>query len=145
MMSTEPKPIHAKPSLYAFYFSVIKEVGLKYGYNIVLHGSLARDLDLVAIPWQEEIGDKDLMIDEIAQIIGGVVMMFDRSVDDLEGKRFTMKPFGRMAYIININRDIELLYDGFIVKEKDFSQPQYYIDLSVLPANGHIQQNSPTD
>ena len=24
------KPIHAKPSLYSFYFEVIKEIGLKY-------------------------------------------------------------------------------------------------------------------
>ena len=45
------KPIHAKPSLFAFYFEVIKEIGLKYGYNIVLHGSMNRDLDLIAIPW----------------------------------------------------------------------------------------------
>lgn len=57
-MAETTKPIHAKPSLYAFYFDVIKEIGLQYGYNIVLHGSMNRDLDLIAIPWQEQIGDK---------------------------------------------------------------------------------------
>jgi hypothetical protein len=62
----ENKPIHARPSLYAFYFEIIKEIGLKYGYNIVLHGSMNRDCDLIAIPWQEVIGDKVQMLNEVA-------------------------------------------------------------------------------
>lgn len=49
-MKESIKPIHAKPSLFSFYFEIIKEIGLKHGYNIVLHGSMNRDLDLIAIP-----------------------------------------------------------------------------------------------
>ena len=125
------KPIHAKPSLYSFYFEVIKAIGLKYGYNIVLHGSLNRDLDLIAIPWEEMIGDKDQMVDEIVSVIGGILSMQNRSVDNPIGTRFGLKPNGRIVYIININRDIQYKYN--IVSEiKEYTDPQYYIDLSVM-------------
>lgn len=125
------KPIHAKPSLYSFYFEVIKEIGLKYGYNIVLHGSMNRDLDLIAIPWEETIGDKEKMVDEIVSVIGGVLSMQNRSVDNPIGTRFGLKPNGRIVYIININRDIEYKYN-IISEIKDYADPQYYIDLSVM-------------
>ena len=125
------KPIHAKPSLYSFYFEVIKAIGLKYGYNIVLHGSMNRDLDLIAIPWEETIGDKEQMVDEIVSVIGGVLSMQNRSVDNPIGTRFGLKPNGRIVYIININRDIEYKYN-IISEIKDYADPQYYIDLSVM-------------
>jgi hypothetical protein len=126
------KPIHAKPSLYSFYFEVIKEIGLKYGYNIVLHGSMNRDLDLIAIPWTEEIGDKEQMIDEIATTIGGNVLMQNRSVKNIKGKRYSKKPHRRIVYIININRDFEMKYNSMVSEIKDYADPQYYIDISVI-------------
>lgn len=126
------KPIHAKPSLYAFYFDYIKEIGLKYGYNIVLHGSINRDLDLIAIPWVENIGNRELMIDEIAELIGGNVMMQDRSVNDEIGVRFSEMPHGRVIYIININRDFKAKFNGFKTVIQEYADPQYYIDISVI-------------
>lgn len=127
------KPIHAKPSLYAFYFEIIKEIGLKYGYNIVLHGSMNRDLDLIAIAWSEDVGNVDEMIDEIALTIGGFLMMQNRSSTNEAGERFSLKPHGRIVYIININRDFEMKFNGTATEIKDYADPQYYIDISVLP------------
>lgn len=127
------KPIHAKPSLYAFYFEIIKEIGLKYGYNIVLHGSMNRDLDLIAIAWSEDVGNVDEMIDEIALTIGGFLMMQNRSSINEAGERFSLKPHGRIVYIININRDFEMKFNGTATEIKDYADPQYYIDISVLP------------
>ena len=126
------KPIHVKPSLYAFYFEVIKEIGFKYGYNIVLHGSLNRDLDLICLPWITEIQDVDTMIDEIATTLGGQVMMQNREVNNLDGDRFSLKPHGRKAYIININRDFKLKYDGIKSEQIEVSHQQYYLDISVF-------------
>ena len=134
-MDNTAKTNHAKPSLYAFYFEVIKEIGLKYGYNILLHGSMIRDLDLVAIPWETAIGDIEQMVDEIANVIGGHILIQNKSANNTEGDRFGIKPQGRVVYIININRDFEMKYDGNVSKIKEHSDPQYYIDLSVLPAN----------
>jgi hypothetical protein len=135
------KPIHAKPSLYAFYFEIIKEIGLKYGYNIVLHGSMNRDLDLIAIPWEENVGDKDQMIDEISNIIGGNILMSNKCVDNVDGDRFSQMPHGRINYIININRDFEMKFDGLTSKVKDYSDPQYYIDISILPTINEQNKN----
>lgn len=123
------KPIHAKPSLYAFYFDVIKEIGLEYGYNIVLHGSMNRDLDLIAIPWQEAIGDKKEMLDRISEAIGGYVMV----ESDEDRKRFRERHHGRQCYVININRTIKAKVQGFITEFIEHEDPQYYIDISILP------------
>ena len=123
------KPIHAKPSLYAFYFDVIKQIGLQYGYNIVLHGSMNRDLDLIAIPWQEKIGDKMEMLERIAKLLGGYLM---NELDE-DRKKFRSMFHGREAYIININRIIKGKVQGMITEFEEYSDPQYYIDISVLP------------
>ena len=131
-MKESIKPIHAKPSLFSFYFEIIKEIGLKHGYNIVLHGSMNRDLDLIAIPWVENIGDRELMVDEITAVIGGTLLMQNRSVNDTIGTRYGYKPHNRIVYIININRDFEMKFNGLVSKIKEYADPQYYIDLSVM-------------
>jgi len=127
------KIIHAKPSLYSYYFEIIKEIGNKYGYNIVLHGSMNRDLDLIAIPWIDDVKDKEEMIDEIAKTIGGILLIQNRTIENPNGNRFGIRSHGRMTYIININRDIEYKYDGIQSNIKEYSTPQYYIDISIMP------------
>jgi hypothetical protein len=111
------KPIHAKPSLYAHYFFQLKEIALEYGYNLVLHGSLNRDLDLIAIPWQENIKPHLEMIEKFASHIGGFILMHD--ADNIFSTTF----HGRMHYVINVNR-----------RSHDGSDPQYYLDISVVPS-----------
>ena len=110
------KPTHVKPSLYAFYFQLLKEKAVEYGYNLVLHGSMNRDLDLIAIPWVKELGDVEDMILQFAEIIGGYVM----HQSDEQRKCF---PHGRESYVININR----------CRDKEGNDLQYYIDISVIP------------
>jgi hypothetical protein len=124
------KPIHAKPSLYAYYFQGLKEIALKYGYNLVLHGSLNRDLDLIAIPWQETLGSHDEMIEEFIKEIGGE-LMFANGVDrsrapDRDWPKYKITYHGRMQYVINLNRECKLVND-------EWTDPQYYIDISVIP------------
>lgn len=124
------KPIHAKPSLYAYYFYDLKELALKYGYNLVLHGSLSRDMDLIAIPWQETIGPHDEMIEEMVTLIGGD-LMFANGVPrmfakDKDWPKFNVTHHGRMQYVINLNRESKMVNNVW-------TDPQYYIDISVIP------------
>lgn len=119
----ENKPIHVKPSLYAYYFLELKEIALKYGYNLVLHGSLNRDLDLIAIPWQTEIGNCELMIKKFADVIGGKIENRDTETGI---KKYILKPHGRKAYTININREL-------IKMKKGYKDSEYYLDVSVVP------------
>lgn len=123
------KPIHAKPSLYAFFFEAIKEIGKEYGYNIVLHGSMNRDLDLIAIPWQVIIGDKMEMLNKICECIGGFIL----NEDNEQFKERAKQLHGREQWVININRSIITKYNGMVSKVEEHADPQYYIDISVLP------------
>lgn len=127
-------PIHARPSLYAYYFEALKEICQNYGYNLVLHGSMNRDLDLIAIPWQEEVGDAEQMVLDMCAYIGGWIQPMERKVNEkmeLETTSiYRTGPHGRMQFIININRDSIKGYS----ESDDFPDVQIYIDLSVMPS-----------
>lgn len=70
-----------------------------------MHGSLTKDLDVVAIPWTEESADAVLLVEAIRSACLGTIVA--------DGA--TAKPHGRYAYTI-------LLDDG-----------AGYVDLSVIP------------
>ena len=116
------KPIHAKPSYYAIMFEPLKAIALKYGYNLVLHGSLNRDMDLIAIPWIEELGIVDDMINEFCEYVGGEINT-DVTSD---------APHGRKWFVIDIYRGGYKQGSGFsrLTYTED---PQTYIDISVTP------------
>lgn len=116
------KPTHAKPSLYAYYFLALKEIALEYGYNLVLHGSLNRDLDLIAIPWQEEVKDEFEMINALSKYLTGKISDYKTHY------LYSELPAGRHSYVINLNRG------GYQGKDDQYvDDPQYYIDVSVTP------------
>lgn len=111
--------VHAKPSLYACYFEPLKRIAKTFGYNLVLHGSMNRDMDLIAIPWEDEVGNADQMIQQFADMLGGAAHT-DR--DNVHLRR-SKKPHGRVVYIIDVNRGEWTPHD-----------PEYYLDISVMPA-----------
>ena len=129
------KPTHAKPSYYAIMFEPLKKIAIKYGYNLVLHGSLNRDMDLIAIPWIEKIGDIDKMIAEFCVYVGGEIQLCNEQRNEngeIVGDLFTVKPHMRRVYVINIYRGGYLTGGGFmdIAYHND---PETYIDISVIP------------
>jgi len=127
-VSEERKPVHAKPSLYAYYFIGMKEIALAYGYNLVLHGSMARDLDLIAIPWTDTPEPELEMIHKLSEYITGY-----KAAEGNEKDIYLMKnlPGGRHSYVINVNRGG---YKNMEKEAPDFvPDPQYYIDISVTP------------
>lgn len=116
------KPTHVKPSFYAHCYLELKEIALKYGYNLVLHGSLNRDMDLIAIPWSPELKSHEAMIHEFASYLDGYTMILGHK----EGKPvcFNQMYHGRIGYVINLNRGEKL---------KTYDDPQWYLDISVTP------------
>jgi hypothetical protein len=137
----EQKPIQAKPSLYAHFFYDLKELALKYGYNLVLHGSLHRDLDLIAIPWSEDIGSHEEMIEEFVSVLGGD-LMYANGVErkhapvDTDWDKYKTTHHGRMQYVINLNRSGK-------DKAGNWVDHQYYLDISVVPHQ--LIQNTTND
>ena len=118
------KPIHAKPSLYAYYFYDLKEISREFGYNLVLHGSLNRDLDLIAIPWVDDPKPELDCINALSMHINGFIAHEDHWKDVYMYKEL---PGGRHSYVININRR-QTNKDGQYQED-----PQFYIDISVTP------------
>ena len=114
------KPIHVKPGLYAMYFEFLKEIAKEYGYNLVIHGSLSRDLDLIAIPWSDHccFSTEQFMIKEFEKYLTG---------NSHDNPSYSVLPGGRHAYIIDLNRGDK---HGEWVR---FEDKQYYLDISVIP------------
>lgn len=99
----------SKPALRRFYLSILPDVrkaAVKSGYALGVHGSMTRDLDLIAAPWTP-------------RAVAPVTLAW--RIHDAATKRhwpkprlFIRKPHGRVGYV---------LYVG----------TRAYIDLSVMP------------
>jgi len=107
--------------MYALFYERLKFIAKEYGYNLVLHGSMDRDLDLVAIPWVNEPQDRFLMIQD-----------FDRYLRGQYGERpenysHSVLPGGRDSYVITLNRGDK---SG---EWQRFADEEYYLDISITP------------
>ncbi len=132
---TETNP---RATFYAVLYPDIRKIGLKHGYAIALHGSMARDMDLIACPWTEECSKPDVLIDEIAERVG--VTMFK---DDYPVKG--EKPHGRMSYTLSIMGDwfIDISVMPKIEKEPEpvhpWSNPERNWEMDFSHENGNYQ------
>lgn len=87
----------------------VRETARFHGYAIAVHGSLKRDIDLIAIPWTEQAVPASVLVQHVKGAIGGVLgNCIELGIPD-------QKPHGRMAYT--------LAHPGFAGE----------IDLSVMP------------
>lgn len=51
--------------VYCSLYPEFAEIARKHGYALAIHGSLARDMDLVAIPWTDSAGEPQAVVDAI--------------------------------------------------------------------------------
>lgn len=90
-----------------------RNIAREYGYTLAVHGSLARDIDMVAVPWTEQAADPERLLTDLR---GAAVGIFGRArFDPTEG--WTEKPHGRIA------RSIHVYCEGHF----------FYFDISVMP------------
>lgn len=113
--------VHNKDELESFYRSAlpkIREAAKECGYAVAVHGSLRRDLDLIAVPWKDEHADKDVLAHAVMRAACGMT---------LNGFRWENKPLGRVAVSFPV-----------CWTERSESFPNEtnlgHIDLSVMPA-----------
>jgi len=110
------KTLHVKPNLYAFYFERLKIIAKDFGYNLVVHGSMNRDLDLIAVAWVENPKDELAMIKEFDKYLTG--SCFETKADYM----FSVLHKHRNNYIINLNRG-----GAF----NNYLDEKYYLDISI--------------
>ena len=115
------KPQHFKPGLYAMFYEHLKDIAKTYGYNLLIHGSMNRDLDLVAVPWVDNPRPEQEMIIEFQEYLTGMTLV--RPNGEVH---YTILPGGRHSYVIELNRGDR---HGEWVR---FYDSQCYLDISVV-------------
>lgn len=106
----EPSPAECRaafPGLYCAIWPDLVARARSLGYALLIHGSLARDLDLVAVPWTEEAADADTLVNALVASCQGRLGMGTTVGGE-------PKAHGRVAWRIMLH--------GYA-----------YIDLSVMP------------
>jgi len=84
------KPANYAP-VYAALYPAFAEIARKHGYALAIHGSLARDFDVVGIPWADVVSDPE-------DVIKQITTEFDvRTIGEP-----VIKNHGRVAYTISI-------------------------------------------
>lgn len=96
-----------KATFYACLLPELRQIAIDHGYTLAIHGSMARDMDLIAIAWVETPKDHDVMVDKMLKAIGGTMFKSHLPV-------IGEKPHGRLCYTLSILGD-------------------WFIDLSVIP------------
>jgi len=106
------------PRMFAMLLPYLVELGREEGYAIGVHGSLARDLDLIAVPWVEGAAAAEHLVTRIAKYVSH----FQDPAYVIHGP--ALKPHGRRAW--NIVAD-----SGAV------------IDISVMPRPGYESVPTP--
>lgn len=85
--------------IYAQLLPKIREAGKALGYALAIHGTMARDLDILAVPWVEDAASPEELIAAIQAAVGGFVFgdLSKRGGVDAEP---TKQPHGRLSWNI---------------------------------------------
>lgn len=102
-----------------FALASARHVARRMGYAVAVHGSLTKDLDLIAVPWVEDgdgvtLGTPQELVDGIAE-----------ALDWIYGPRED-KPHGRVGWALRPHTKAP----------KGRGTDAWYIDLSVMPPSG---------
>lgn len=109
----------------------MRRVAKDFGYAITVHGSLNRDIDMVAIPWREHnIADPDTLVVRLCGAIGGVTGRCNFYTNNQEEFRpnsivkWAEKPHGRIATTLSVwcgqnSGDLDLSVMPAVVPEEE--------------------------
>jgi len=111
------KPKSYKAATFAWMIPAITEIARGLGYAVGVHGSMHRDLDLIAVPWTEDAKSAEELVEAIRSAVDGKIdtLAHDPNASDQLRSNPSLKPHGRKAWSIY------------------FSGRMFYIDLSVMP------------
>jgi hypothetical protein len=96
-----------KPQFYACLYPDLRQKALECGYALAIHGSMARDMDLIAVAWTDEALEPDVLMEKLLEAAAATIFknLYPKKGD---------KPHGRICYTLCILGD-------------------WFIDLSVIP------------
>jgi len=94
-----------RPIAYICHLPRMAAKAREFGYALAVHGSLQRDMDLIAVPWSEVASGEEELIQALCETVGGFRLEHETGCD---------KPHGRRAWVIHLGAGL-------------------YIDLSIMP------------
>lgn len=94
-------------TLYRSLIPKLRETARRAGYALGIHGSLRRDLDIIAVPWIEKAVSPAVLARRISLAACGLIAINRR-------QPWEKKPHGRLGIALMIGR-------------------KAYIDLSIIP------------
>lgn len=113
-----PKPTSYRAATYVWMIPRLTEIARDYGYALGVHGSMHRDLDLIAVPWVDDARSPAELIEALRQEVDGFIVP-----DGTRGGRYDAetgqfaeaivnnperKPHGRLAWNIHLNGGLVL-------------------------------------
>lgn len=111
----------SRATAYALLLPQIMQAGREVGYAIAVHGSMARDLDIIAVPWTDEAVNAERLILHLVAAVDGQLRNGGRKKEGTdEWERVPASepatlPHGRRAWTIHLG------HEGM------------YLDVSVMP------------
>jgi len=92
---------------YAFIYQNLVPLAHDFGYALCLHGSMKRDLDLVAVPWVDDAKEPYDLVKAIKDKICGYISdewNFEECaiIGDFSTRNPSIKPHGRLAWVIQL-------------------------------------------
>ena len=113
--------------MFATIFGELRQIALDHGYSLMIHGSLSRDMDLVAVPWTDEASDPHTLAEAIRQRVNGHESEWGKKNDPSPRQR----PHGRLAWA------------WYPTEEQAASNSGPYIDLSIMPRREEAMKERP--
>ena len=120
MNDLDHKPGPRPAASYALLYPGLAGIARGLGYALTLHGSMNRDMDLVAIPWIEEAASAEELAAAICKAVDGFT--------EWDTHPGFQKPHGRRCWLIWF-KGIDIVLGG-----------NAYIDLSVMPRTCDLER-----
>ncbi|AVR43791.1 hypothetical protein C7S20_00055 [Christiangramia fulva] len=117
------KPIKTKPIFFSYCFAELQKIAVDHGYNLLIHGSLNRDLDLVCVAWTDNPKCRIELLDAFSDYLG---CLHNRSsLGYMKSYNHSVLPGGRDSHIIYLNYGFDQL--------GKHTEDQWYLDISFTP------------
>jgi len=104
-----------KAPFYACIYEMACKIARDHGYALAVHGSMGRDLDFIAIPWQEECSERN-------DLIRAMKDAFEWCKEDWPDERIekdiTYRPHGRSGIVIMMDFQHTCYIDLSIINKK---------------------------
>lgn len=128
MADMTKKPVPNNAPTYMCMYPGLAAVARENGYALAVHGSLARDMDLIAVPWTEQAGspedvisaiEEKFSIKRIGNLTTGMHGRLIQTIGILFGECFIdlsfvpRSPAQAVAYWLCVNNDTGLVEIGF--------------------------------